>query len=145
MLSYLQIGSEVLATKLTHVTSKPRGRIRPLLTNAATSKNFPKSPLRDRTPSAPTLTRPTDGMAKSQSLLQFVCSLLLFTTCANALKFDVEAHSQGDSKGVRCIRNFVSKDTLVVVTATVDGYKGDGMVVNMHVSRKSYAELMGAC
>ena len=27
----------------------------------------------------------------------------------------------------------MSRDTLVVVTATVDGYKGDGMIVNMHV------------
>jgi len=52
---------------------------------------------------------------------------------ANALKFDVEAFSRGDKKGERCIRNFVAKDTLVVVTATVDGFKGDGMVVNMHI------------
>lgn len=28
----------------------------------------------------------------------------------------------------------MAKDTLVVVTATVDGYKGDGMKVDMHVS-----------
>lgn len=50
-----------------------------------------------------------------------------------ALKFDVEAFSKGDKKGQRCIRNFVSKDTLVVVTATIDGYKGDGMTLDMHV------------
>ncbi|KAH7168149.1 endoplasmic reticulum vesicle protein 25, partial [Fusarium flagelliforme] len=33
----------------------------------------------------------------------------------------------------RCVRNFVGKDTLVVVTATVDGHKGDGMVVNLYI------------
>ena len=73
-------------------------------------------------------------MANHKSILHSLCSLLLFIACADALKFDVEAHSQGDKKGERCIRNFVAKDTLVVVTATVDGHKGDGMVVNMHVS-----------
>jgi hypothetical protein len=73
-------------------------------------------------------------MAIPQSILHALCSLLLLISCANALKFDVEAHSQGDRKGERCIRNFVAKDTLVVVTATVDGFKGDGMIVNMHAS-----------
>ena len=38
-----------------------------------------------------------------------------------------------DYKYERCIRNFVAKDTLVLVTAIVDGFKGDGQVVNMHV------------
>ena len=51
-----------------------------------------------------------------------------------ALKFDLQAFGQGDHRGERCIRNFVARDTLVVVTATIDGSKGDGMVVNMHVS-----------
>lgn len=73
-------------------------------------------------------------MAPIQSILHSLCSLLLFLTAADALKFDVEAFSRGDLRGQRCIRNFVAKDTLVVVTATVDGTKGDGMVVNMHVS-----------
>jgi hypothetical protein len=50
-----------------------------------------------------------------------------------ALKFDLDAYHPGSAKAVRCIRNFVAKETLVVVTATVDGHKGDGMVVNMHV------------
>lgn len=59
---------------------------------------------------------------------------MFFLTCVHALKFDIEAFSQGDSRGKRCIRNFVAKDTLVVVTATVDGTKGDGMILNMHVS-----------
>jgi p24 family protein delta-1 len=77
-------------------------------------------------------------MAPIQSLLYSLCSLLLFLSCVEALKFDLEAFSQGDKKGERCIRNFVAKDTLVVVTATLDGYKGDGMVVNMHVGLNVY-------
>lgn len=81
------------------------------------------------------LTRPPGNMAKPQSMLHSLWSLLLFLVCADALKFDIEAFSQGDKKGERCIRNFVAKDTLVVVTATVDGHKGDGMKVDMHVSR----------
>ncbi|KAF8863652.1 hypothetical protein BDZ45DRAFT_670227 [Acephala macrosclerotiorum] len=72
-------------------------------------------------------------MANSQSFLRMLGSLLLFLACAEALKFDIEAFVAGDARGKRCIRNFVAKDTLVVVTATVDGYKGDGMIVNMHI------------
>lgn len=60
---------------------------------------------------------------------------MLFLACAQALKFDLQATSQShDSKKERCVRNFVAKDTLVVVTAIVSGSKGDGMRVNMHVS-----------
>lgn len=73
-------------------------------------------------------------MALPRSLLQYVCSLVFLVACAQALKFDIQAYSQHDRKPERCIRNFVAKDTLVVVTATVDGQRGDGMVVNMHVS-----------
>ncbi len=80
------------------------------------------------------LTQAFNRMAYLQFALRTLCGLLLFLACAEALKFDIEAASLGDPKGKRCIRNFVAKDTLVVVTATVDGYKGDGMVVNMHVS-----------
>ncbi|EON99915.1 putative endoplasmic reticulum vesicle protein 25 protein [Phaeoacremonium minimum UCRPA7] len=72
-------------------------------------------------------------MALPRSLLQYVCSLVLLVACAQALKFDLQAYSQHDRKPERCIRNFVAKDTLVVVTATVDGHRGDGMVVNMHI------------
>lgn len=72
-------------------------------------------------------------MAAQQSLLQYICSLLLLLAgVASALKFDVVAQPQNSAKE-RCVRNFVGKDTLVVVTATVDGYKGDGMAVNIHV------------
>ena len=53
------------------------------------------------------------------------------------------AHPVG-VKGERCIRNFVSKDTLVVVAATVGGARGDGMTVNMHVSVHKVSE-RGKC
>lgn len=74
-------------------------------------------------------------MALPRSLLQYICGLVLLVACAQALKFDLQAVSQShDAKKERCVRNFVAKDTLVVVTATVSGQKGDGMRVNMHVS-----------
>jgi hypothetical protein len=76
-------------------------------------------------------------MAISQSFLRTLCSFILLLAAVEALKFDIEAFGRGDPKATRCIRNFVAKDTLVVVTATVDGYKGDGMVINMHVSWQS--------
>lgn len=73
-------------------------------------------------------------MAPRQSLLQYFCSLLLLIGVASALKFDLAAHSGGESiKKERCIRNFVGKETLVVVTAVIGGSKGDGMMVNIHV------------
>ncbi|KAG9248592.1 emp24/gp25L/p24 family/GOLD-domain-containing protein [Calycina marina] len=72
-------------------------------------------------------------MAKSQSMLYSLYSLCMLLAFSSALKFDSEAFHQGDPRGTRCIRNFVSRDTLVVVTATVDGYRGDGMIVNMHI------------
>lgn len=55
-------------------------------------------------------------------------SLLPFTT---ALKFDLQALPRGSTP--RCIRNFVSQDTLVVVTAHVSGHRGDGQTLNMHI------------
>lgn len=51
---------------------------------------------------------------------------------ATALKFDLIAQAPHHMTE-RCIRNFVNKDTLVVVTAILDGTKGDGQVVDMHV------------
>jgi hypothetical protein len=71
-------------------------------------------------------------MAVQKTLLQYICSVLLLASAASALKFDLIAQAES-SKRERCVRNFVGKDTLVVVTATVDGYKGDGMVVNLYV------------
>lgn len=60
--------------------------------------------------------------------------LSFLTPAAVGLKFDLQAHPGNQAKYQRCIRNFVGKDTLVVVTATVSGSQGDGQVVNMHVS-----------
>jgi hypothetical protein len=52
-----------------------------------------------------------------------------------ALKFDIQAHPGHESASKeRCIRNFVAKDQLVVVTATASGSRGDGQTLNMHVS-----------
>jgi hypothetical protein len=66
-----------------------------------------------------------------------LCSYLLFLLSLpliSALKFDVQAHHGHESASKeRCIRNFVAKDQLVVVTANVDGYRGDGQQLNMHV------------
>ncbi|KAL2255585.1 hypothetical protein VTK26DRAFT_3066 [Humicola hyalothermophila] len=73
-------------------------------------------------------------MARLRSLLQHLCSLmLLLAVGSEALKFDIQAGNGHDKGSRRCIRNFVSKDMLVVVTAIVDGYKGDGMQLNMHI------------
>ncbi len=66
-------------------------------------------------------------------LLQYLGGLVLLGTLSQALKLDLQA-VQGGFGRERCIRNFVGRDTLVVVTAIVSGSKGDGMVVNMNVS-----------
>jgi hypothetical protein len=55
---------------------------------------------------------------------------------ALSLKFDLQAYAGNSAKHQRCIRNFVSEKTLVVVTATVSGSKGDGQSVNMLVGGK---------
>ena len=75
-------------------------------------------------------------MVASLINISFFVVVLCLTTLplSSALKFDLQAHTGHSAKYERCIRNFVSKDTLVVVTATVSGQKGDGQVVNMHVS-----------
>ena len=52
----------------------------------------------------------------------------------SALKFEIQAHPGHESaKRERCIRNFVAKDQLVVVTTKISGSRGDGQVLNMHV------------
>ncbi|KAH6899850.1 emp24/gp25L/p24 family/GOLD-domain-containing protein [Thelonectria olida] len=71
-------------------------------------------------------------MAPQRSLLQYFCGLLFVVGVANALKFDIAAQPES-SKRERCIRNFVSENELVVVTATVDGHRGDGMMLNIHI------------
>lgn len=60
--------------------------------------------------------------------------LLALLPASLALKFEIQAHPGAESSGKeRCIRNFVAKDQLVVVTATVSGNRGDGQMLNMHV------------
>ncbi|KAL7273396.1 vesicle coat component [Rhizina undulata] len=61
----------------------------------------------------------------------FLLAISLFTVLSSALKFDIVAQPKGHIP--RCIRNFVAKDTLVVVTATVSGHKGDGQQVNIYI------------
>jgi len=58
--------------------------------------------------------------------------LSVFGVLSTALKFDLQAVPSGTAKS-RCIRNFVARYTLVVVTATVSGTKGDGQRVNIHI------------
>lgn len=65
--------------------------------------------------------------------IEFLFAFLL--PLVTALKFDIQAHPGHESASKeRCIRNFVAKDQLVVVTATVSGSRGDGQTLNMHVS-----------
>ncbi|KAI1199425.1 emp24/gp25L/p24 family/GOLD-domain-containing protein [Nemania serpens] len=72
-------------------------------------------------------------MALPRALLRYVCSIVLLIASVDALKFDLAAVPQRDGRKERCIRNFVAKDTLVVVTAIVSGSKGDGQTVNIHI------------
>ena len=66
-------------------------------------------------------------------LLSYVLFLISIPLVA-ALKFDIQAHMGHESaKQERCVRNFVAKDQLVVVTTITDGTKGDGQILNMHV------------
>lgn len=81
---------------------------------------------------APTSQTTQHEMAQRTSLLRFFCSLLLLATFGNALKFELEARKAGDVRE-RCVRNFVGRDTLIVVTAIVSGNKGDGQQVNIQV------------
>ncbi len=76
----------------------------------------------------------SNNMAFSTFIMRAVCAFAFLLACAEALKFELLAYPAHDSKNTRCIRNFVSKDTLVMVTSTIDGSKGDGMQVNIHVS-----------
>ncbi|KAI9699791.1 MAG: vesicle coat component [Candelina mexicana] len=72
----------------------------------------------------------------SRCLLQstaLLSTLILLSSLplTSALKFDLQAYPQSaNHKHDRCIRNFVAKDTLVVVTATVSGHKGDGQMLS---------------
>jgi len=74
--------------------------------------------------------------------MQFASYLLFLVLLplVSALKFDMAAHHGHESASKeRCIRNFVAKDQLVVVTANVDGFRGDGQQLNMHVRTRVVA------
>ena len=71
-------------------------------------------------------------MARLHSFLSALLCLAILPF-SYALKFDLAAHTGHSNKYERCIRNFVAKDTLVLVTAFISGHKGDGQTVNMHV------------
>src|ERR1700733_11627932 len=72
--------------------------------------------------------------SKYSSVVELLLILLVVLPFSHALKFDLVAHSGHSAKNERSIRNFVNRDTLVVVTATISGSRGDGQIVNMHVS-----------
>lgn len=74
----------------------------------------------------------TPTMERIMRLLALLVAIIAPLTAA--LKFDLHPVSAHDAaKYERCIRNFVAKDQLVVVTAILDGYRGDGQKVDMHV------------
>ena len=60
--------------------------------------------------------------------------LPLLISLVHGLKFDIAAHTGHAPTHQRCIRNFVQRETLVVVTAIVDGQRGDGQVLNMWIT-----------
>ncbi len=75
----------------------------------------------------------TNNMGGILQLVSYVLFLILLPLIS-ALKFDIQAHHGHESaKYERCIRNFVAKDQLVVVTVNVDGNRGDGQQLNLHV------------
>lgn len=79
------------------------------------------------------------------SLLHSLSLLVVLLPLSWALKFDLAAHTGHNAKYERCIRNFVAKDTLVLVTAIVDGQKGDGQMVNMHVRLRALPMVAPGC
>lgn len=81
-----------------------------------------------------TLHHNAPAMERLLRLASSMLLLLLVVPLAAALKFDLHAVAPHDAaKYERCVRNFVAKEQLVVVTAILDGYRGDGQKVDMHV------------
>ncbi|PRT54950.1 Endoplasmic reticulum vesicle protein 25 [Wickerhamiella sorbophila] len=60
--------------------------------------------------------------------IQVLLTLFTLLQAVTALKLKVEANGEA-----RCIRDFVSKDTLVVVNARSDGFQGDGQRLSVVV------------
>ena len=86
-----------------------------------------------------TTRRPTDSPECTQLTMDRILRLLtllvaVIAPLTAALKFDLHPVSPHDAaKYERCIRNFVADKQLVVVTAILDGHRGDGQRVDMHV------------
>jgi hypothetical protein len=74
-------------------------------------------------------------------LLSPLLLLLLFPMLCQALRFDLPAQ-QAQYVEPRCIRNFVNRNVLIVVTATVSGHRGDGQRVNIDVPLFFFAGIM---
>jgi hypothetical protein len=69
-----------------------------------------------------------------RSLRIIAVLLAVVVSFTQALKFDIPAHPGAEAaRYERCIRNFVSKDQLVVVTTIISGNRGDGQTLNMHI------------
>lgn len=60
-----------------------------------------------------------------------VSFLLALFSYVSAVKFDVEARPQGHQP--RCIRDFVTKDTMVVTNIRTTGYEGDGQYMDVYI------------
>ncbi|KAK8219010.1 endoplasmic reticulum vesicle protein 25 precursor [Phyllosticta capitalensis] len=71
-----------------------------------------------------------DSFLRALSYLLLLASVPL----VSALKFEVHAFPEHISASKeRCVRNFVMRDQLVVVTTISDGSRGDGQMLNMHI------------
>ena len=79
------------------------------------------------------------------AFISLYLSVIIFSIVlplSSGLKFDIQAQPGHNAHAQRCIRNFVPKDTLVLVTAIVGGEKGDGQMVNMHVCPQFQGEFI---
>lgn len=76
-----------------------------------------------------------------RSIALLLC-LVSYLQIAWALKFEMAAHTGHDAKYSKCIRNYAAQDTLVVVTATTDGFRGDGQTLSMTI-RDDYGNEYG--
>jgi hypothetical protein len=69
---------------------------------------------------------------KPSPIVSYIIGLLSLLQVCVALKFSVPA--QEKNAHARCIRDFVTKDTLVVVNVKSSGYQGDGQTLNVYIS-----------
>lgn len=106
--------------------------------SASFRTNCPSVTLSAKTPRPKLKVEHYQQFAIMDRLFRFLSCLLLLVVIptASALKFDIYAVQEHDkAKHERCIRNFVAREQLVVITAIVSGHRGDGQTLNMHVSQ----------